>query len=261
MATSLPKIFLQTIRSPSPAVLLSSAALHFWSGDNVDGGAALALCLLKVAALSWTRFWTSTVEAQIGGEQQPGDAEKAATAAGRVCTLAGGALAFYLFLADPESVPSRSLGRSLVVFNTALSLGALPLALRLRLSQTAVNLTGARPRSFGAIERASRLRLLFTRGALPEAIEDVRCVLFGEQHAQAEGALQAADMAPACHRRDRRVRECTAIASSRPEDIEEALLILSTDGQVGVHESPAAINLPPSAVTFGGEGADFHVRG
>ena len=90
MATSLPRILLQIIRSRSPFVLLSSAARHFWSGDNVDGGAALALCLLKVAALSWTRFWTSTVEAQIGGEQQPGDAEKAATAAGRVCTLAGG---------------------------------------------------------------------------------------------------------------------------------------------------------------------------
>ena len=138
------------------------------------------------------------------------------------------------------------------------SLGALPLALRLRLSQAAVNLTGARPRSFGAIERASRLRLLFARGALPEATEDVRCVLFGDQHAQAEGAPQAADMAPASHRRDRRVRECSCIASSRPEDIEEALLIiLSAEGQVGVHEAPGEITLPPGAVSFGGEGAGF----
>ena len=70
MAAPLPKILLQTIRSPSPVVLFASAALHFWSGDNADGAAALTFCLLKAAALSWTRFWTSTVEAQLGAEQQ-----------------------------------------------------------------------------------------------------------------------------------------------------------------------------------------------
>ena len=183
MAASLPKILLQTIRSPSPVVLFASAALHFWSGDNADGAAALAACLLKAAALSWTRFWTSTVEAQIGGEQQTGDAEKAAATAGRVCTLAGGGLAFYGFLANPESVPTRAVGRSLVVFNISLALGALQLALRLRLAQAAVNMTSARPRCLGAIERASRLHVLFTREALPEAIEGLHCVLFGYQHA------------------------------------------------------------------------------
>ena len=125
-------------------------------------------------------------------------------------------------------------------------MGAIPLALRLRLAQAAVNMTSARPRCLGAIERASRLRVLFTRDVLPEAIEGVRCVLVGEQHAEIEGALLPADLAPASHRRDRRVRECPAIASSRPEDIEEALLIIlsTTDGQVGMHEAPGEITLP-----------------
>lgn len=86
----------------------------------------------------------------------------------------------------------------------------------------------------------------------------MHCVLFGEQHAEREGALLPADLAPASYRRDRRVRECPAIASSRPEDIEEALLIFSTDGQVGVHDVPGAVTPPPGAITFG-EGADFDV--
>ena len=129
-----------------------------------------------MAALSWTRFWTGTVEVQLGAEQhQTGDVEKAAATAGRVCTLAGGGLAFYLFLANPEAMPTRALGRSLVVFNISLALSALQLALRLRLAQAAVNMTSARPRGLGAIERASRLRVLFTREALPEAIEGLHC--------------------------------------------------------------------------------------
>ena len=52
MAASLPRILLQTVRSPSPVALAASAALHFWSGDNADGAAALAYSLLKVVALS-----------------------------------------------------------------------------------------------------------------------------------------------------------------------------------------------------------------
>ena len=110
MGASLLKILLQTSCSHSPVVLFPSAALHFWSGDNAAGAAAFIFYLLKAAVLSWTRFWTSTVEAQIGGEQQAGDAEKAATTAGRVCTLLGGGLALYLYLANPESVPTRAVG-------------------------------------------------------------------------------------------------------------------------------------------------------
>ena len=37
------------------------------------------------------------------------------------------------------------------------------------------------------------------------------------------------------------------------------MLIFSTDGQVGVHDTPGTIPLPPGVVTFGGEGADFDV--
>ena len=85
----------------------------------------------------------------------------AALRAARSALLEGGGVAFYLFLlANPESVPTRAIGRSLFVFNTSLSLGALPLALRLRLAQAAVDMSSARPRGLGAIERASRLRVL-----------------------------------------------------------------------------------------------------
>ncbi len=259
------KALLQTLCAPSPLALAASAALHAWNGDSADAAAALAFFVVKVAALTWTRHWTGAAVAEHGLEDAPGESERAAMAAGRGCLLAGAGLAFYLYLADPdESAPTRALGRSLVVFNISLLPGALPLALRLRLVQAATFMAGvARPRGLGLIERAARLQVLFVRDGVAFEAAGVRCVLLtAEPQADVEGpVVLAADMWPASHRRDRRLRECAWIASGNVEDIEEALLIASQGGTaVGIQLDVAdAFDVPPDTLTFGERAdVDFH---
>jgi len=254
MATRAP---LQTLCTPLPLALAASTALHAWTGDWVDAAAALTFFVVKVAALTWTRHWTGAAVAERGLEDEPGDSEHAAVAAGHGCLLAGAGLAFYLYLAEDESAPTRALGRSLVVFNISLLPGALPLALRLRLVQAATFMAGvARPRGLGLIERAARLQVLFVRDGVAFEAAGVRCVLLtAEPQADVEGpVVLAADMWPASHRRDRRLRECAWIASGNVEDTEEG------GTAVGIQLDVAdAFDVPPDTITFGPRAdVDFH---
>ena len=203
-------------------------------------------------------------------------------AAGHGCLLAGAGLAFYLFLAEDESPPTRALGRSLVVFNISLLPGALPLALRLRLVQAAASMTAvARPQGLSLIERTARIQTLFvcdnlTFGAEATAFEaaGVRCVLLTGS-AEVDGPVVLSEnMWPASHRRDRLLRECRCIVTDNAEDIEEALLVASqgraavgiqldgVDAESAVRsaaESPASFAFPPDTIAFGERaGADFY---
>ena len=137
------RAFLQTLCTPSPQALIASAVLDWRLGRR--GGSAH---LLRGQRCN-TRM----------GQAMDGRCHSRARPRGRAQRLracrdgrrprmlqAGAGLAFYLFLAEDESPPTRALGRSLVVFNLSLLPGALPLALRLRLIQAAAPMTAvARP--------------------------------------------------------------------------------------------------------------------
>ena len=225
--------------------------------------------MVKVAALAWTRHWTGAAVAKHGLEDAPGDSERAALAAGHGCLLAGAGLAFYLFLAEDESPPTRALGRSLVVFNISLLPGALPLALRLRLVQAAASMTAvARPQGLSLIERTARIQTLFvcdnlTFGAEATAFEaaGVRCVLLTGS-AEVDGPMVLSEnMWPPSHRRDRLLRECRCIVTANADDIEEALLVASQGrAAVGIQlDGVEPASLPPDTIAFGERaGVDFY---
>ena len=272
-STSIPsamamKKILRTVCTPSPLALAASAVLHAWAGNWIDTAAALTFFVVKVAALAWARHWTGAAVAKHGLEDAPSDSERVAIAAGHGCILAGAGLAFYLFLAEDESPPTRALGRSLVVFNISLLPGALPLAVRLRLVQAATSMIPvAQPQGLDLIERTARIQTLFVCDNLAFEVEataleatGVRCVLLTGS-AEVDGPVVLAEnMWPASHRRDSLLRECRCIVTDNANDIQEALLVaLQGRAAVGIHLGGASFTVPPGTIAFGEHaGVDFH---